>query len=565
MNKKQLGLLAAGATAIGSMYGVKKLNQLKLEKNKGIDEEIEARYYGDQQVYLIGGGIGSLASAAFLIRDANFEGKNIHIIEGMKILGGSNDGAGNNEKGFICRGGRMLNEETYENFWDLFRSIPSLEMPHMSVTEEILNFDHLHPTHAQARLIDKNAEIVNAHKMGFNNKDRAAMSKLLATPEEELDDLSIQDWFAPHFFETNFWYMWQTTFAFQKWSSLFELRRYMNRMMLEFSRIDTLEGVTRTAYNQYESLILPLKNFLEKHEVDFILDKTVTDIDFVEGSDITATAIHLTDGEVIELKPEDKVMMTNACMTDSTTEGDYHTPAPKVEKRPISGELWYKIAQKKPNLGNPAPFFDHEEETNWESFTVTCKGNTLLKRFEEFSGNIPGSGALMTFKDSNWLMSIVVAAQPHFKKQDLTTTIFWGYGLYPDRVGDYVKKTMRECTGEEILYELICQFKWQDDWEKIKEDIVNVIPCYMPYIDAQFQPRKMSDRPKVVPTGSTNFAMISQFVEIPKDMVFTEEYSVRAAKTAVYTLFDITKEICPVTPHNRNPKVVAKAAKTMFR
>ena len=157
-----------------------------------------------------------------LIRNANFEGKNIHIIEGMKILGGSNDGAGNNEKGFICRGGRMLNEETYENFWDLFRSIPSLEMPHMSVTEEILNFDHLHPTHAQARLIDKNAEIVNAHKMGFNNKDRAAMSKLLATPEEELDDLSIQDWFAPHFFETNFWYMWQTTFAFQKWSSLFD-------------------------------------------------------------------------------------------------------------------------------------------------------------------------------------------------------------------------------------------------------------------------------------------------------------------------------------------------------
>lgn len=87
----------------------------------------------------------------------------------------------------------------------------------------------------------------------------------------------------------------------------------------------------------------------------------------------------------------------------------------------------------------------------------------------------------------------------------------------------------------------------------------------MPYIDAQFQPRKMSDRPKVVPTGSTNFAMISQFVEIPKDMVFTEEYSVRAAKTAVYTLFDINKEICPVTPHNRDPKVVAKAAKTMFR
>ena len=57
----------------------------------------------------------------------------------------------------------------------------------------------------------------------------------------------------------------------------------------------------------------------------------------------------------------------------------------------------------------------------------------------------------------------------------------------------------------------------------LMDTVVNVIPCMMPYVDAQFQPRKMSDRPKVVPEGSTNFAMASQFVEIPEDMVFTEE------------------------------------------
>ena len=33
--------------------------------------------------------------------------------------------------------------------------------------------------------------------------------------------------------------------------------------------------------------------------------------------------------------------------------------------------------------------------------------------------------------------------------------------------------------------------------------------------------------------------MISQFVEFPEDMVFTEEYSVRAARIAVYTLLNI--------------------------
>ena len=148
----------------------------------------------------------------------------------------------------------MLNEETYENFWELFGSIPSLRQPGHSVTEEILEFDHAHPTCAKARLVDKDGNILDVKSMGFNQADRMALLKLLMTDEKKLDNLTIQDWFkeTPHIFETNFWYMWQTTFAFQKYSSLFEFRRYMNRMIFEFSRIETLEGVTRTPLNQYD-------------------------------------------------------------------------------------------------------------------------------------------------------------------------------------------------------------------------------------------------------------------------------------------------------------------------
>ncbi|WP_036142474.1 oleate hydratase [Lysinibacillus sp. BF-4] len=564
MDKKKVFGAVASTVAVG-MAAKKVANVAKDAREKKVDEEIATRDYGDAQAYLIGGGIATLASAAYLLRDANFKGENIHVIEALPILGGSNDGSGTASEGFLCRGGRMLNEETYENFWDLFGSIPSLEMPNQSVTEEILNFDHLHPTHAQARLVDKEGNIVDVTTMGFSNNDRAHLTKLMTTDETTLDNMTIQEWFEPAFFETNFWYMWQTTFAFQKWSSLFEFRRYMNRMILEFSRINTLEGVTRTRYNQYESLILPLKKYLESQGVDFTFNATVTDIDFAEGDSITATALHLDSGKVIEVRAQDTVIMTNACMTDSATEGDLTTAPQAPTKKPLSGELWYKVAQKKPGMGNPEPFFGHEDETNWHSFTVTCKGDALLKRIEQFSGNIPGSGALMTFKDSSWLMSSVVAAQPHFKSQDPDTTIFWGYGLYPSAIGDFVKKPMKECTGEELLFEYISHLGWQDDWEEIKKDVVNVIPCYMPYIDAQFQPRAMTDRPQVVPAGSTNFAMVSQFVEIPKDMVFTEEYSVRAARIAVYTLFDIDKEICPVTPYNRDPKVLIKAGQTLFR
>ncbi|MBP3912483.1 MAG: oleate hydratase [Niameybacter sp.] len=565
-----VGAIAGGAALATLAVKSSKNNQTYKTAQKQLNL-LQCEEYGDREVYFIGGGLASLAGAAYLIRDCHFKGENIHIIEGLHILGGSNDGAGSEADGFVCRGGRMLNEETYENFWELFSSIPSLDMPGMSVTEEILNFDHHHPTHAQARLVDKNGKILDVKSMGFNQADRMALGKLMITPEEKLDDMTIEEWFAhtPHFFETNFWYMWQTTFAFQKWSSLFEFKRYMNRMIFEFSRIETLEGVTRTPYNQYESVILPLKAYLDTHQVDFSINATVTDIEFADGEGITATALYIEDSEgekVIKLNKGDVCIMTNGSMTDSATLGDLHTAPEYKPEDPISAKLWKKVASKKPNLGNPSPFFDYPEETNWESFTVTCKGNKLLKLIEQFSGNIPGSGALMTFKDSNWLMSIVVAAQPHFKAQPMDTTIFWGYGLYTDRMGDYVKKTMRECTGEEILIELLHHLHLEDKQEEILETVINVIPCMMPYIVSQFQPHKMTDRPKVVPEGSTNFAMISQFVEIPEDMVFTEEYSVRAARIAVYTLFGVKdKEICPVTPYKKDPKVLKEALKTSYR
>lgn len=571
LNKNSLsGLLALGAIAGAATFATIRAKKSK-EKAKKATISLTQTDNEDKQVYFIGGGLASLAGVAYLVRDCNFKGENIHVIEGMNILGGSNDGAGNVANGFVCRGGRMLNEETYENFWELFSSIPSLDLPGRTVKEEILNFDHLHPTHAQARLVDKYGTIQDVTSMGFNNADRMALGKLMVTPEEKLDDKTIEQWFnhTQHFFETNFWYMWQTTFAFQKWSSLFEFKRYMERMIFEFSRIETLEGVTRTPYNQYESVILPLKAYLDNFGVDFSINATVTDLDFKPEEEITVTAIHLKDKEgekIITLNPDDVCIMTNASMTDSATLGDLNTPAEYNPTNPISGDLWSKIARRKLGLGNPEPFFGNPEQTNWESFTVTCKGNKLLKLIETFSTNIPGSGALMTFKDSNWLMSIVVSAQPHFKNQPLDTTIFWGYGLYTNKVGNYVKKPMRECTGSEMLIELLHHLHMEDNIDTLMDDVINVIPCMMPYVDAQFQPRKISDRPQVVPKGSTNFAMISQFVEIPEDMVFTEEYSVRAARIAVYTLFNVkNKSIIPVTPYKKNPKVLKDALKTSYR
>jgi oleate hydratase len=74
----------------------------------------------------------------------------------------------------------------------------------------------------------------------------------------------------------------------------------------------------------------------------------------------------------------------------------------------------------------------------------------------------------------------------------------------------------------------------------------------MPYITSMFMPRMRSDRPLPVPRGSRNLAFVSQFVEIADDVVFTVEYSVRAAQTAVYELLGLDRKIPPIKPHDKS-------------
>ena len=168
--------------------------------------------------------------------------------------------------------------------------------------------------------------------------------------------------------------------------------------------------------------------------------------------------------------------------------------------------------------------------------------------------------------DSNWLMSIVVARQPHFPNQPKDVKVFWGYGLYPDREGNYVKKKMSECNGEEILEELWYHLKIQDLMKPIVDSgKVNCIPVSMPFIDSLFMPCAKGDRPDVLPKGAINFAFLGQFAEVPNDCVFTVEYSVRCAQTAVYGLFECGKEVLPVYDSIHKPKVLIKAMKAISR
>ncbi|MDC2959469.1 oleate hydratase [Streptomyces gilvifuscus] len=504
--------------------------------------------------YLVGGGIATLAAAAFLIRDGGFPGEHIHILEELPVVGGSMDGGGDQPAGYVSRGGRMLEEEAYVCLWNLLETIPTLTDDTVSVRDEIREFNAKWPTDAKARLIGNGTTILDAADYGLDARDRLELTRLLVLPEAVIGARRIEDFFSPHFFETNFWAMWRTTFAFQNWHSAIELKRYFLRFMQEFPRMHTLSGVRRTRLNQYDSIIRPVRAGLEARGVLFEHGVRVTDVDFTTGDDGTRRVrrLHLDRAgqpDAYELTDADYAFITLGSMTADAAYGDDATAPELVRgKRDGSWRLWETIAAKADDFGRPGAFNGNVDEAKWESFTLTMRSPLLLHRIEELSGNLPGTGALMTFKESNWLMSIVVPHAPHFDGQPEDVYTLWGYGLFVDREGDFTGKTMAEATGREILTELLGHLGLSDIEEQVAAT-TTVIPVMMPYITSQFAPRTLHDRPLVVPQGSANFAFLGQFTEIPEDVVFTVEYSVRGAMHAVYGLLGLDDHEIPGIYH----------------
>ena len=511
-----------------------------------------------------------MAAAAFLIRDAGVPGENIHILESLAVSGGSLDGGASPvQAGYVTRGGRMLEDEVYQCLWNLLETVPDLDDPSRSAREVILEFNEKVPTEAHARLINGDHEILDAAAYGLSHRDRAELTRVLALPENMLGARRIDDMFSEHFFKTNFWQMWRTTFAFQTWHSAIELRRYFLRFAQEFSRMDTLSGVRRTVYNQYDSIVVPLQRWMLENKVDVRFGATATDADFVDGPDgRRATRLyytHLGEEFELELGVDDYLFMTLGSITADSTYAD-RTSVPELvrDRRDGGWAFWDTIAAKAPDFGRPNTLYGNIDENKWESFTLTMHNTTLIDRIVKFSNNEPGTGALMTWVDSGWLMSIVVPHQPHFPNMPEDTQTLWGYGLFIDNKGDYVKKKMSQSTGEEILTELIGQLDFGDILDEVLAT-TDVTTVMMPYASALFSRRVPADRPKVLPDRAANFAFFGQFTDLPEDVVFTVEYSVHGAMHAVYELFDVDKKTPSIYHGLLDPKVGIKALESLFR
>jgi oleate hydratase len=514
--------------------------------------------------YMVGGGVAALAAAVLLARDGGVGGDRFTILEYRRTAGGSLDGAGDAVAGYLTRGGRMF-EPNFVCTLDLLSTIPAPDNPSVSVTGDILTFNRMVPGWADCRLVRHGRKAEDRLQLGLGPEDIVALNRLLLTPEGRLEGRTIEDWFARPFFGTNFWIMWSTMFAFQPWHSVAEKRRYMRRFLHLFPGLARIAGILRTRYNQYDSIVAPIVAWLAERGVDLRTDSSVADVTIAGDTDSRrVTELHLSTGVVIAVAPEDRVYLTLGSMTDATVAGHRDAPPP-AENGPAPGfDLWHKLAARHEGLGRPEVFAGHPGRTSWTSFTVTLKSQAFVTFMEDFSSNRTGTGGLVTFADSAWLMSIVMFHQPHFRGQPAGCPVFWGYGLRDDRPGDAVRKPMAEAAGAEILEELAHQLRLSLAQRADFFGGAQVIPCRMPFITSQFMPRRTGDRPPVIPRGAENFAVIGQFCEIPRDCVFTVEYSVRSAWVAVHGLTNQVPPPPPVVRSDRDPRVLLRAARVLM-
>lgn len=521
------------------------------EKPEGVDRK---------SAYIIGTGLAGLSAAFYLLRDGQMKGEHIHLLEKLELAGGSCDGRKDVTKGFYMRGGREMDNH-FECMWDLYRSVPSIENPGLSVLDEYYYLNKKDPNYSLCRATVNCGEDAHTDKLFNLDKDSAlALSKLFITPEKDLEDKKINEVLPASFFETNFWLYWQTMFAFQPWASALEMKRYLCRYVHHIDGLPDFTALRFTKYNQYESMILPLVKYLEKGgvKIEYGFDVKNVIIENNDGKRVAKKIIYIKDGKEssIDLCEDDLVFITNGCCTDTSCYGDQDHAPDLSHIKNGSGEswdMWKNIASQATNgeYGNPDAFCSDINATNWMSATVATSDEEIIDKIMKICKRDPRSGkvttgGIVTVKDStnNWYLSWTINRQPQFKSQDKNTVLIWLYSLNTNKEGNWIKKPMRECSGKEVCEEWLYHIGLdQSKIEAKAANACNTTTCFMPYINAFFQPRKESDRPKVVVDNAVNFAFIGQFAETPRDTIFTTEYSIRTGMEAAYTLLNVDRGV----------------------
>ena len=518
------------------------------------------------KAHIVGGGFGGLAAAALLIRNADVPGADITIYEADDVLGGGFFLSGSAAGGYNLPG--SVFDKEFRCTFDLLKSIPSARNPSISVTEDFFAFNTGEPYQDKAHILDRDGRIVHGPRFGLSLGDGLSLARVVLTPEAMLDGRRIEEFFSRQFFLTEFWFLWSTLMGSLPQHSVIEFRRYMNRFLYLFPDLSDMRGVMRTPVNQHQFFIEPLVAWLQPRGVNFLTDTFVRDIGFAAAP--ARTTVNRLDYErrgtttSVEVALEDLVLVTTGSQAADLSAGSMtEVPSPRPSGR--SWALWERLAQGRRDFGNPDVFFGTARipDSLWVTFTVTDTGPEFVNQIAALTGSEAGLGGLVTLKDSGWVLSLSVFHQPEIIGQPKGTSVWWGYGLYPERNGDFVRKPMTACTGAEILEETLQQLRFDRQSAAIKASSI-CVPCYMPYVNNIWLPRSRGDRPPPLLERATNLGLIGQYVEVPKEIAFTIECSVRTAWEAIYRLLERGPAPPPVYQGQYDPRALFAALKVFI-
>ncbi len=547
MKRKTIAGLAALSAVLGAATAAgvitakrKKQKQLASKDNKSLPPK--------RNIYFAGGGLAALSGAYYLIRDCKIAGDSIHIFEESENIGGAFNVGGDSETGYVCTSPKLLSVRNHANLMDMLSGLKSANIEDMSVKDEILNFMRANPIYENARIIDADGKAIDSG-FGVTKPAVKRIKALLSAKDYMISEVSIAEFFeeTPEFLTSNLWIILSTTYMLSAMSSAVELKHVINCLAGEMPELYTMKNALRAQFNLQETVISALKNYLEANNVNFATHCVVKDVDF-ETDTNRISAIHLDDNgtaKTFYLNKTDLLFITNGSVSECATIGDYNTPAPVSDEIPASASLWRRLSDKCDGFGNPDSFYDEDAASGIISFTVTSKSRTLLDAVNELTGNETGCSALTTFKTSPWGLTVSTMPQPYFDGQSDDVTVICCYGTSIDVPGKYIEKNMRHASGAELLFELVKFLGLEERWEEITADIINVIPCLMPYATASSLPYSDEEKPLAVKDKHTNLAFIGQFAKLGAGISYSSEYAVRTAREAAYRLTGSRKSSTP--------------------
>ncbi len=535
---------AAAATAAAAAIAVNAIKKHRLLM-EGRNTKNLSR---SKNIYISGNSLASLTAAAYLIKDGGYPGKAIHIYGMPSAVPTEEYGSiGPFTKAFL-------------------HDIDALDNDDFSLDTMLDNIKYT--AEPNVKVIDGNGNVrtlsLKLDKTLIKPLSKI-MKKLSSAAPDELNSVTIAEAFGEiEGFETS------DLFNFIEMTFGVRLDNKVSEFLARAEQLITYApkaGLYDTMYYDF-SMMSVLSDYLESHGADIHSSAEITGVD---ADDDRINAIHLINNGTkmtIYLNKEDFAILDTGTIFDGATEGSYNSASPKPDNEPQSMTLWKNASECNDNFGLPELLTSDVQEAM--EFSIVDDNGYLLKKICEKIGEEPDNGISVLFENSNWRMKLT--SEPYsfipsvstdsdkirstvskametngdidetdITPEDIETAgiinsesepqpVITVKGVYTGSEGNYINKTMRECTGVELLYEVCCHLGMVDTWENAIDRIKVVMVSCQPYKFAPLRKAPKYAVPSIRPCE--NCVAVSDFIptEAPSGTI---EQQMQSAKRAV--------------------------------